>query len=123
MLREDGKLIATTHFGQAQQAAAKDAADRSKEYVRRHWKYYESNHSVARDNLQTDPAGFLERLQSHSLCISGMAFQDAWNIDLGRLRRCCIHVIAKNMKLIPFCSYYLTDAKGRRFMDRNTKIC
>jgi hypothetical protein len=25
-----------------------------------------------------------DRLQSYSLCISGMAFQDAWNIDLER---------------------------------------
>ena len=55
-----------------------------------------------------------ERIFSHSLCISGMAFQDAWNIDLERLQRCCIHVVTEQEKLIPFCSYYLTDSSGRR---------
>jgi len=47
----------------------------------------------------------------------GMAFQDAWNIDLERLQLCCIHVIAANGKRIPFCAYYLTDINGRRLMD------
>jgi uncharacterized radical SAM superfamily Fe-S cluster-containing enzyme len=46
-----------------------------------------------------------------------MAFQDAWNIDLERLQRCCIHVVTAQQKLIPFCAYYLTDAGGRRFAD------
>jgi 7,8-dihydro-6-hydroxymethylpterin dimethyltransferase len=43
-----------------------------------------------------------------------MAFQDAWNIDLERLQRCCVHVATAQGKLIPFCSYYLTDGNGRR---------
>jgi uncharacterized radical SAM superfamily Fe-S cluster-containing enzyme len=123
VLREDGKLIATTHFGRTQQASIKDAAERSKEYVKRHWKYYESKPSGARDNRQADPADFLERLRSHSLCISGMAFQDAWNIDLERLQRCCIHVITKSKKLIPFCAYYLTDSRGRRLTDWKDCLC
>ena len=122
VLREDGRLIATTHFGRAQQASANDAAERSREYVKRHWKYYEFNPPAARETRKPD-GGFLERLQSHSLCISGMAFQDAWNIDLERLQRCCIHVITKSGKLIPFCAYYLTDSGGGRLADWNRYIC
>jgi 7,8-dihydro-6-hydroxymethylpterin dimethyltransferase len=118
VLREDGTLIPTTHFELAREAG-EDAAEKSKEYVRRHWKYREPEMI----NVQTgDPPSmdsFLERIQSYSLCISGMAFQDAWNIDLKRLQRCCIHVIAAENKLIPFCIYYLTDSSGRRFLDRN----
>jgi uncharacterized radical SAM superfamily Fe-S cluster-containing enzyme len=60
------------------------------------------------------PGNFFDRIQSHTLCISGMAFQDAWNIDLERLQRCCVHVATAQEKLIPFCSYYLTDSNGRR---------
>jgi hypothetical protein len=55
-----------------------------------------------------------DRLQSYSLCISGMAFQDAWNIDLERLHRCCVHVASLQYGLVPFCAYYLTDSRGHR---------
>jgi uncharacterized radical SAM superfamily Fe-S cluster-containing enzyme len=123
VLGEDGKLIATTHFGRARRPSAKQPAERSKQYVQLHWKYHETDHSVARNDFGAGFGNFLERLQSHTLCISGMAFQDAWNIDLQRLQRCCIHVIAKNRQLIPFCAYYLTDSKGRRFADRKTLYC
>lgn len=56
---------------------------------------------------------FLERKRTHTFCVSGMAFQDAWNIDLERLRDCCIHVANPNGKLVPFCAYNLTDRNGR----------
>ena len=42
-----------------------------------------------------------------------MAFQDAWNVDLERVRDCCIHVMAENGNLIPFCIYNLTNAEGK----------
>lgn len=48
---------------------------------------------------------FLNRARTHSLCISGMAFQDAWNLDLERLKDCCIHVVDTEGRLIPFCAY------------------
>lgn len=56
---------------------------------------------------------FLERAATHSFSISGMAFQDAWNLDLERLRECCIHVVAPDGRLVPFCAYNLTNARGR----------
>jgi hypothetical protein len=104
VLREDGVLAAATWF-EPPSRALEDAAAKSREYVRRHWKYHEP---------AADPRDLAERAQSHSLCISGMAFQDAWNIDLARLRRCCIHVVTPAKKLIPFCAYYLTGSTGRR---------
>lgn len=56
---------------------------------------------------------FIERARTHSFSISGMAFQDAWNLDLERLKDCCIHVMSPDGKLIPFCAYNLTDSQGR----------
>ncbi|WP_031513702.1 radical SAM (seleno)protein TrsS [Desulfofalx alkaliphila] len=56
---------------------------------------------------------FIERSRTHSFSISGMAFQDAWNLDLERLRDCCIHVMSQQGKLIPFCAYNLTNSKGQ----------
>jgi hypothetical protein len=42
-----------------------------------------------------------------------MAFQDAWTLDLERLRDCCIHTVSPDGRLIPFCAYYLTSRDGR----------
>lgn len=64
---------------------------------------------------------FLERKLTHSFFISGMAFQDAWNLDLERLRDCCIHIAAPDGRLIPFCAYNLTDKDGRSLY-RNTML-
>jgi len=113
VLREDNTLIPATHFELAP-ASGQDAAAKSQEYIRRHWRYAESVQNPAQIGESNGLHTLFERIHSHSLCISGMAFQDAWNIDLERLRRCCIHVITEEEKLVPFCAYYLTDAGGRR---------
>ena len=48
----------------------------------------------------------------HSFSISGMAFQDAWNLDLERLRECFIHVVSPDRRIVPFCAYNLTSVSG-----------
>jgi hypothetical protein len=50
---------------------------------------------------------FLHRVRSQSFTITAMAFQDAGNIDLERLRRCSLHVFDDG-RTVPFCAYYLT---------------
>jgi uncharacterized radical SAM superfamily Fe-S cluster-containing enzyme len=50
--------------------------------------------------------GFLEQVRASGFTVTAMAFQDAWNIDLERLRQCSLHVY-RDGKFIPFCSYYL----------------
>ena len=55
---------------------------------------------------------FLDQ-QGRRLSLSGMAFQDAWTLDLDRLRQCHIHVARSDGRVIPFCAYNLTDASGR----------
>jgi hypothetical protein len=57
---------------------------------------------------------FIDRARTHTFSISAMAFQDAWNIALDRVRDCCIHVMAPDGRLIPFCLYNLTAADGRK---------
>jgi len=56
---------------------------------------------------------FLDRVENYFFCISGMAFQDVWNLDLERLRECFIHVVSLDRRIIPFCAYNLTDAQGK----------
>jgi hypothetical protein len=57
---------------------------------------------------------FLERARTHTFSVSAMAFQDVWNLDLERVKDCCIHVMATNGALVPFCLYNLTAAGGKK---------
>jgi uncharacterized radical SAM superfamily Fe-S cluster-containing enzyme len=74
--------------------AADDGSDR-----------YQGMNTVSMDD-------FLARVHTYTLAISGMAFQDAWNLELDRLRDCLIHVVSPAGKLIPFCAYNLTARDG-----------
>jgi uncharacterized radical SAM superfamily Fe-S cluster-containing enzyme len=98
-----------------------EGAKRARQFVARQW-------SAAR-NKETDRsfqggklAGignvasldeFLDRVKTYTLAVSAMAFQDAWTLDLDRLKQCFIHVVGPKDRLIPFCAYNLTDRQGR----------
>lgn len=56
---------------------------------------------------------FLTMARTGTFSVSAMAFQDVWNLDLERVRQCCIHVMAPDGRLVPFCLYNLTAADGR----------
>lgn len=60
-----------------------------------------------------DLDAFLHRATNYSLSVSCMVFQDVWNLDMERLRDCCISVMSPDGKLIPFCAYNLTSATGK----------
>jgi hypothetical protein len=92
-------------------------AKKAREFVARRWVFPASN--AAQDSTELNETmrvdsldAFLEQANKRSLCISGMAFQDAWNIDLERLRDCFIHVVGADKRIIPFCAYNLTTAQG-----------
>lgn len=48
------------------------------------------------------------------LTIGGMAFQDGWNIDLLRVKKCSVQIIQKDGKLIPLCCKYLSGCNGNK---------
>lgn len=54
----------------------------------------------------TDMDVFLKRVRSHGFTVTAMAFQDAQNLDLERLKRCSLHVYDSG-SLVPFCKYYM----------------
>jgi uncharacterized radical SAM superfamily Fe-S cluster-containing enzyme len=93
LLDAAGKLSAVTRF--QQRVMAGNAADRVRRMLKRNW-----------------TAGAQKQLT-----IGGMAFQDAWNLDLERLRRCTICIIGKDKKLIPLCAKYLTNENGKKLYD------
>jgi tetraether lipid synthase len=123
VLMPEGKLLPLTRHYMVQHASeksccgptpAKEGAAKSREFVARKW-------SLTENVIEVRPAGepslgewdeFLARAQTHTFCISGMAFQDAWTLDLERLRDCYIHIASPDGRLIPFCAYNLTDQSG-----------
>jgi uncharacterized radical SAM superfamily Fe-S cluster-containing enzyme len=96
------------------QPAAIGAA-KTRDFVAQYWS--STANVVSLDSIGASPFGewdvFLARTKTHTFCISGMAFQDAWNLDLDRLRDCCIHTVSPDGRIIPFCAYNLTDQSGR----------
>jgi len=67
----------------------------------------------AGDDATMDLDVFIDRATNYSLSVSCMAFQDVWNLDLERLRDCCISVMSPEGRLIPFCAYNLTSQSGK----------
>ena len=92
-----------------------DPAEKNREFVGRRWQRKKS--TIAAD--VSGKAGkerhadigdmdyFLERVATHAFTVTAMAFQDAGNLDLERLRSCSLHVF-RDGRTIPFCANYLT---------------
>lgn len=94
---------------------AKEGLIRSKTFVAKNWVYTEP---ACYKEKGTSPSlggwdDFLERARTHLFSISGMAFQDAWNLDLELLQDCCINIAAPDGRLVPFCAYNLTNTQGQ----------
>lgn len=111
MITEDRKLIRLSSgakCGCTPQPAGKGAT-KAKSFVRRQWATPEKDSpSAAHDDLDA----FIARAATHTLAVSAMAFQDAWTLDLERLKGCCIHIVSPDGRLIPFCAYNLTSRSG-----------
>ena len=124
VLLGDGQLKSLTKespAGCCYQPAAADGAKKARDFVAKHWatSHREINAESPSKDLQTESGmnvssldAFLARVDAYSLCISGMAFQDVWNLDLERLKECFIHVVDANSRIIPFCAYNLTNRRG-----------
>lgn len=94
---------------------AAEGAVRSREFVAKHWASPEPQEESSKTGGLSLGAwdDFLERQHTHTFCISGMAFQDAWTLDLNRLRDCYIDTVSQDGRLVPFCAFNLTDRSGR----------
>lgn len=113
----DGELKSLTRFKPAgcgcQAVSAEQARMRGQSFVARTWSVQpavEQPKQPVSGFAAWD--GFLSRTKTHSFAISGMAFQDAWTIDLARLKQCKIFIYAPDGRLIPFCAYNLTSQDG-----------
>lgn len=98
---------------------------RAQRFVAQHWSYPSAPANSQAPALSgIDVSSFDQFLAGKrtSFCISGMAFQDAWNIDLERLRECFLHVLSPQQKLVPLCAYNLTGAIGQTLYRCNSGV-
>jgi len=117
-ITEDGGLkhivILPTASAESPPETADVGARRTVSAVARQWgRCQTSDISCPDTSSDMDLDSFLEFAHTRSFTISAMAFQDVWNLDMERLRDCCIHVVAKDGRLIPFCAYNLTNSSNQ----------
>ncbi|MBE0495457.1 MAG: radical SAM protein [Campylobacterales bacterium] len=87
---------------------AQEGANKAKAFVARNWSYQ----AQVKEEKLSDWDKILNAIANNTFSLSGMAFQDAWNVNLERIRDCCIHVSTVEGKLIPFCMYNITNQDG-----------
>ncbi|HJH27620.1 MAG TPA: radical SAM protein [Methanophagales archaeon] len=63
------------------------------------------NFTSLTDILEGGNRESLAKFHRKTLFIGAMHFQDAYNFDLERVKRCGIHYATPDLRIIPFCSY------------------
>jgi hypothetical protein len=106
LVAPSGKLMALSREGKA---AGCCSPAQNRGFVARRWQRPAPEAGACCGDLrQLD--GFLARVRSHGFTVTAMAFQDAGNLDLERLRRCSLHVFDRG-RMVPFCAHYLSAWK------------
>ena len=124
----DGQLIALTTRQDGPCSCNAEKAElgaaRTRQCVAEQWSSV--NHQASGPTKDDFSMGLwdllLQRARTHTLSVSAMAFQDAWNVDLERLKDCCIHVAEPDGRLIPFCAYNVTGISGRSLYRKRQRL-
>ncbi|MDO4623161.1 MAG: radical SAM protein [Eubacteriales bacterium] len=111
-IRPDGstKLMAKKSGG----CCCNTTSDDSRKFVEDRWKLNiqtSFTETVFSETSALD--AFLQEIHQRTFTVSGMLFQDAYNLDLQRLKRCYILEMDPSFGMVPFCAYNLTDAEGK----------
>jgi hypothetical protein len=95
---------------------------RSRSFIARRWKRTAANsgEECCGPNDYNNLEQFIGRVKSHGFTITAMAFQDAYTLDIERLRRCSLHVY-RDGRTIPFCARYLTGESDQCPVTREGK--
>lgn len=84
------------------------SCDNSRDFVASRW-------GKSADSAVKHADGFDEFLESavlNTFTVSSMLFQDAYNLDLERLKHCYLMEFDPERGLVPFCAYNLTNSNG-----------
>jgi uncharacterized radical SAM superfamily Fe-S cluster-containing enzyme len=127
VIMPDGSLKPVTQRSTAAccaqpQRYAPGASQRAREFVARSWTVHSEPEQIESEGPSLGGwDSFLARAHTHLFSITGMAFQDAWTLDLERLRECYINTVSADGRVIPFCAYNLTASDGRSLYRTNGK--
>lgn len=114
IFQKNGKLMPTQGQSKCCGETAEEGARKTKAHMARNWgANRERSEAKQEKEIKDSWDEILYRIRNYSFSVSAMAFQDVWNLDLNRVRDCCIHVVNSQGKLIPFCMYNLTSRKGK----------
>ncbi|MFP4169690.1 MAG: radical SAM (seleno)protein TrsS [Methanomassiliicoccales archaeon] len=108
---EDGSLFPMTSKALGPPTNTEDIAHRTREEISDLWRFIDEVIGGDQGGEGTW-TGFLQRAKTHYLTISMMPFQDVWNVETERLKRCCIHMVTPDGRLIPFCLYNISSCRG-----------
>lgn len=111
MRRGDGSLRLLGRRGGSCCATSDD----SRSSVAGQWSWAEGDTEAAQKKSGAETASldeFLEYARRNTFAVSGMVFQDAYDLDLERLMRCHICEVDPRHGMVPFCAYNLTDPEG-----------
>ena len=91
-----------------------DDEPRSRRIVAKQWaaRMRQPDIAVALPGVDTSSFDAFLSARGQTFSISGMAFQDAWTLDLERLRECFIHIVSPDRRIVPFCAFNLTSLSG-----------
>ena len=67
---------------------------------------------INKDNVPCCSAS-MDSLNGQYFSIGCHGLQDIWNIDLNRVKKCCVHELTIEGKLVPFCLFNVTSQKGK----------
>lgn len=111
MRRGDGSLRLLGRRG----GSCCTTSDDSRNSVAGQWSWAEGDTEAAQKKSGAETASldeFLEYARRNTFAVSGMVFQDAYDLDLERLMRCHICEVDPRHGMVPFCAYNLTDPEG-----------
>jgi uncharacterized radical SAM superfamily Fe-S cluster-containing enzyme len=115
VMGENGELYPTTKL--RPRHSEESGVEHAREFTKKYWRHHETGYANnSLDGLKPIPpfVNLLQQIEQQGLFISGMLFQDVWNLDLERLKRCCIHIVTQDQRMIPLCAKYLTSSDGNR---------
>ena len=115
VLMEKGVIIGIKDEGGCCCGQDKPSIGKTRDFLVNKWVLKQSDSSPGtEDSSASGLDRYLNRIRNYGFSITCMAFQDAWNLDLERLKKCSVHVFdGRTKRLVPFCAYNLTDSAGR----------
>lgn len=125
VLMPDGSIIQLTRKTEAGcrcKPGDSSGVEKNRNFVARRWVRENSQNvrSFSKPDDEMDELdAFIARVKTHGFTVTGMAFQDCWNIDLERLQECSLHVLSPEGKIIPFCAYNISSIEGELLYRHN----